>query len=182
MKSVREMLQAVHVGALAIKMNRQQDAELVVLAAAQKRFDLTRIEIECPRIDVRQIRPRARPTEIGEFALESFDLRPENVLLRYANLLNRRQYLVLHLQILAMQIEQGHGFESVLVRCGLNAWVRLRRFGLGRRGSHRKRDCSRLDGLEDIQAHTIFHSYLPQTHVFCYVIVMAVFLDIAVND
>src|ERR1035437_4815536 len=112
MKFVREMLQAVHVGALAIKMNRQQDAELVVLAAAQKRFDLIRIEIECARIDIGKHGARAGPhdgaprskktkwrgknlicglhpgggvacpTEIGEFALESFNLRPENVLLR----------------------------------------------------------------------------------------------------
>src|SRR5580700_3105962 len=127
MKFVREMLQAVHVGALAIKMNRQQDAELVVLAAAQKTFDLIRIEIECPRIDIGKHGARAGPhdgarrskktewrgeylisrlhsggsegepqgvgarsatdcvacpTEIGEFALESFNLNPENVLLR----------------------------------------------------------------------------------------------------
>src|ERR1700693_5446728 len=121
MECARDMLQAVHLGALAIKMNRQQDADLGVLAAAQKRFDLIRIEIECPRIDVGKYRPRAGPhdgarrskktkwrceylisrlhssgsesepqgigarsatdrvacpTEIGKFALESFDLRP----------------------------------------------------------------------------------------------------------
>src|ERR1700723_2046660 len=209
MKFVREMLQAVHVGALAIKMNRQQGAELVVLAAAQKRFDLIRIEIECPGIDVGKYGPRAGPhdgarrskktkwrgeylisrlhsggsesepqgvgagsatdrvacpTETGEFAFESFDLRPKNVLLRCANPLNRRQYLVLHLQILAMQIEQGHAVEALLVRCGLNAWVRRGRFGLGRRASHRKRDCSRLDGWRTFRLIpfpiVIFHKHM----------------------
>jgi hypothetical protein len=52
-------------------------------------------------------------------------------------------------------IEQGHGFESVIVRSGLNAWVRFRRFGPGRRGSHRKRDCSRLDGWKTFRLHNI---------------------------
>jgi len=46
MKFAGEMLQAIHVGALAVEMNRKQDAEFLVRAAAQTRFDLCGVEIE----------------------------------------------------------------------------------------------------------------------------------------
>ena len=46
------MLQRIHIRALAVKVNREQRAKFVALAAAQKRLHLSGIEIECARIDI----------------------------------------------------------------------------------------------------------------------------------
>ena len=46
--------------------------------------------------------------ELRKLALESLDLRPQNVVLRRAHTADRGQHFGAHLLILALQVEQGH--------------------------------------------------------------------------
>src|SRR5580692_4426673 len=63
MEFVREMLQRIHVSALAVQMNREQRAKFVTLAAAQKGLHPSRIKIECARIDIGKHRTGAGPRD-----------------------------------------------------------------------------------------------------------------------
>jgi hypothetical protein len=126
MKFLSETLEAIHVRALSVEMNRQQDAESVMPGFAHVRLNRNGIEVECLRIDIGERRARSRPhdcagrsekaersgenlisrlyssrsesqpqgigsggatdgvrraAETRQFALKTFYLRPENVVL-----------------------------------------------------------------------------------------------------
>src|SRR6267154_2133633 len=59
MEFVCQLLQRIHVGTLAVEMNRKQRPKIVALGGTKKNFDTGGVEIKCLGIDIGKHRTRA---------------------------------------------------------------------------------------------------------------------------